>query len=149
MFSTTYMAGDELVLTRGEDTLMGTFAKNNQLKAVDIDTLIFHNTYSDFPKVPDIVNSVAIKDRFYYASLGWIGRNPFMNYINGDDYKALYEKQKELLVKSSVHTTRDLKDRRFLIMPTAIDSAMKSFNRVIDEYELSMEGFDHIKMKLI
>lgn len=34
-------------------------------------------------------------------------------------------------------------------MPTAIDSAMKSFNRVIDEYELSMEGFDHIKMKLI
>ena len=148
-FSTTYMAGDELVLTRGEDTLMGTFAKNNQLKAVDIDTLIFHNTYSDFPKVPDIVNSVAIKDRFYYASLGWIGRNPFMNYINGNDYKALYEKQKELLVKSSVHTARYLKDRRFLIMPTAIDSAMKSFNRVLDEYELSMEGFDHIKMKLI
>lgn len=148
-FSTTYMAGNELVLSRGEDTLMGTFAKNNKLKSIDIDTLIFHNTYSDFPKEPDILNSASIRDRFFYASVGWIGRNPFMNYINGDDYKSLYQEQRELLIKSSVHTARYLKDRRFLVMPSAIESAMKDFNRVLDEYELSMEGFDNIKTKLI
>lgn len=148
-FSSTYMAGEELVLTRGEDTLMGTFAKNNKLKAIDIDTRIFHNTFSDFPRIPDIVNGIAIKDRFFYASLGWIGRNPFMNYINGDDYKSLYQHQREMLIKSSVYTARYLKDRRFLIMPRAIESAMRCFPKVLDEYELSMEGFDNIKSRLI
>lgn len=148
-FSSTYKAGEELVLTRGEDTLMGTFAKNNKLKAIDIDTRIFHNTFSDFPRIPDIVNGVSIKDRFYYASLGWIGRNPFMNYINGDDYKSIYHHQREMLLKSSIYTARYLKDRRFLIMPRAIESAMKCFPKVLDEYELSMEGFDAIKSRLI
>lgn len=148
-FSTTYIAGSELVLSRGEDTLMGTFAKNNKLKSVDIDTLIFHNTYSDFPTQPDILNNKSIRDRFYYASVGWIGRNPFMNYINGNDYKALYEEQRELLIKSSVHTARYLKDRRFLIMPNAIESAMSDFDRVLEEYELAINGFNNIKKKLI
>lgn len=148
-FSSTYVVADELVLTRGEDTLMGNFAKNNKLKAVDIDLLIFHNTYSDFPNPPDITRSKAIRDRFYYASLGWIGRNPFMNYINGDDYKELYREQRDYLTKSSVHMARYLKDRRFLIMPKAIENSINDFNRIKDEYELSIQGFERIKDKLV
>jgi len=148
-FSSTYVVADELVLTRGEDTLMGNFAKNSNLKAVDIDLLIFHNTYSDFPNPPDIQRSKAIRDRFYYASLGWIGRNPFMNYIDGKDYRELYKYQRDHLIKSSVHMARYLKDRRFLIMPRAIENSMDDLKRIRSEYELSIEGFEKIKDRLV
>lgn len=148
-FSTTYMVDGELFLTRGEDTLMGICAREMGIRALDIDLLIFHDTYGDFPKIPDITRDKAVKDRFYYACMGWIGRNVFLNYINGCDYRGIYERQRELLSKSVCEISTYLQDDRFLMFPKAIDTAYGELDRVIYEYEYTLEGFNGIVKRII
>ncbi len=148
-FSTTYMVNGQLFLTRGEDTLMGICARERGIKALDIDLLIFHDTYGDFPKFPDIMRDTAVKDRFYYACMGWIGRNVFLNYINGCEYKEIYERQRELLSKSACEIAIYLQDDRFLMLPKAIDTAYGELDRIIYEYEYTLEGFSSIVKRIM
>jgi len=143
-FSSTYHVGDDVVLTRGEDTIMGLFAGKSHIKALDIDFLIFHDTFGNFPKMPDIRREQNIKDRFYYACLGWIGRNVFYNYISGLDYKEIYEKQKEQLIKTSPYAASYLKDERFLALPEAIDTAYMNLGRIVEEYEETVRCFGKV-----
>ncbi|MZQ74968.1 MAG: hypothetical protein GT589_02285 [Peptoclostridium sp.] len=143
-FSSTYHVGEEVVLTRGEDTIMGLCAAQSHIKALDIDFLIFHDTFGNFPHMPDIRKEKCIKDRFYYACLGWIGRNVFYNYIRGLDYKEIYEKQKELLIKTSPYAASYLNDERFRRLPEAIDTAYMNLGRMVDEYEETLHGFGKV-----
>lgn len=143
-FSSTYHVGEEVVLTRGEDTIMGLFAGQRHIKALDIDLLIFHDTFGDFPNVPEIRREQRIKDRFYYACLGWIGRNVFYNYIRGVDHRQIYEHQKELLVKTSPHAASHFMDERFLVLPEAIDTAYMNLERIVDEYRETVLGFGKV-----
>jgi hypothetical protein len=53
-FSTVYNVNGDYVLSRGEDTLLGIKLKKSDKKCIDIDTKIFHNTFGNYPEVPDI-----------------------------------------------------------------------------------------------
>ena len=77
-YSTTYHYRQDLILGRGEDTLLGQVIPDLGGKIIDIQTKIFHDTFDNFPEVPEIHNT-DIRERFYNACLGWLGRNPFLN----------------------------------------------------------------------
>jgi hypothetical protein len=147
-FSSTYSVNGERVLTRGEDTLLGLFAKRNNARIVDIDLLIFHDTYKHFPTIPDIKTQQNVKDRLYYASLGWIGRNPFLNFVKEDNYLSKYKEQREYLKKYSKYVAEHLDDDRFLVMENAIDLAFDQLPKFVKQYENTREKFTLIVQKI-
>ena len=147
-FSTVYNVGGENFLSRGEDTLMGIKFKNNEKTCIDIDTKIFHDTFGDFPKKPDIQTDNKIKERFYYACLGWIGRNPFLNWLKGVDIEEVKNKQKQSLLTGSKSLASYLEDNRFLILPEALEIAYSDLKRVINEYENTMKVWNNMLEKL-
>nr|MDA3813473.1 hypothetical protein [Candidatus Cloacimonadota bacterium] len=61
-FSTTLTLDDECFLGRGEDTLFGPEV-HGLGRCVDIDLLIFHNCFGDFPNKPEITKQKNL-DRF-------------------------------------------------------------------------------------
>ena len=62
---------------------MGLAASRSHIKFLDIQTPIFHDTYGDYPKIPDLQNNSSVRDRLYYACTGWIGRNVFFRWKTG------------------------------------------------------------------
>lgn len=140
-FSDSYEVDGRYVLSRGEDTLLGLSFEEGGHRCVDIDTKIFHDTFGNFPKMPNIREEASIKDRFYFACLGWIGRNHFLNYILGRDVKAYYEYQREKLVESSKKLSSYLMDSRFEVLPLANDITYERLPKVIEEYEKTLLGF--------
>lgn len=135
-FSSTYWVEGKKYLTRGEDTVLALQMKEKEdQKFIDIDTKIFHNTYSHFPTVPDIVNDHAIKDRFYYAAMGWIGRNPFLNELKGINVNCAYQIEHNHLVEGSKSIAKYLDDDRFLILPKAHDLAYENLENMKSEFE--------------
>lgn len=140
-FSDSYEIDGRFVLSRGEDTLLGLSFVNTEYACIDIDTKIFHNTFGNFPVRPDIQRESSIKDRFYFACLGWIGRNHFLNYILGRDVKDCYEYQREKLLKSSGKLGKYLQDSRFEILPLANDITFNRLPKVIERYEKTLLGF--------
>lgn len=147
-FSTVYNVNGENFLTRGEDTLLGIKFKNCQKKCIDIDTRIFHNTFGNYPKVPDIKKDKSIKDRFFYTCMGWIGRNPFLNWMKGIDVKEVRKWQKEKLVIGSRAIASYLRDDRFLILPGALEKSYHDLERVINEYNDTMKAWNNLIEKL-
>ena len=147
-FSTVYNVKGENFLTRGEDTLLGIKFKNCHKKCIDIDTKIFHNTFGNYPKVPDIKKDKSIKDRFFYTCLGWIGRNPFLNWLKGEDIKEVKKWQKEKSVIGSRALASYLRDERFLILPEALDKSYHDLERVINEYNHTMQAWNNLIEKL-
>lgn len=134
-FSSSYVVNGERFLTRGEDTLMGIeISRLNTHKCIDIDTKIFHNTYSNYPKIPDILNEQAIKDRFFYACMGWIGRNPFLNWIHGEDVYKKRVKQANALKIGAKEIAKYLDDDRFLMLEEALGISYDRLDIVIKEY---------------
>lgn len=134
-FSTVYEVNGTEYLSRGEDTLLGLdLNKGPQTKCIDIDTRIFHNTYGNYPIVPDILEDHNIKNRFFYACMGWIGRNPFLNYINGNDLEEVFENQYQNLLIGAPAAARYFKDERFLQLPDALVASYEQAERVIGEY---------------
>lgn len=134
-FSSVYKVRNNTYLTRGEDTLLGLeIDKIDEKFFLDIDVKIFHDTFNDFPNPPDILNDDTVKDRFYYACMGWIGRNPFLNWILDRDLKKYYERTRKALVIGAPAISKYLDDKRFLILPEALDEAYKNLNRMIIEY---------------
>jgi hypothetical protein len=147
-FSTVYNVNGEHFLTRGEDTLLGIKFKNCQKKCIDIDTKIFHNTFGNYPKVPDIKKDKSIRDRFFYTCLGWIGRNPFLNWLKGEDVKEVKKLQKEKSLIGSRAIASYLRDERFLILPEALEESYNNLGRIINEYENTMKAWDNLIEKL-
>jgi len=147
-FSTVYNVGGVNFLTRGEDTLLGIRFKNSKKKCIDIDTKIFHDTFGNFPEVPDVKAEKKIKDRFFYACLGWIGRNPFLNWLKGEDIKEVKNKQKQNLVIGSKSVASYLGDKRFLILPEALEISYYNLKRVISEYKSTTKAWNSFLDKL-
>jgi len=147
-FSTVYNVNGENVLSRGEDTLLGIKLKNSEKKCIDIDTKIFHNTFGNYPEVPDIKKDKSIKDRFYYTCLGWIGRNPFLNWLKGEDVEKIKNRQKENIIIGSKAVSSYLNDERFLILPEALEISYQNLERVIIEYKNTMRAWNDFIKKL-
>jgi len=147
-FSTVYNVNGENVLSRGEDTLLGIKLKKSGKKCIDIDTKIFHNTFGNYPEVPDIKKDKSIKDRFYYTCLGWIGRNPFLNWLKGKNVEEVKNRQKKNIIIGSKAVASHLKDERFLILPEALETSYRNLERVINEYKNTMMAWNDFIEKL-
>lgn len=134
-FSSVYEFEGQKYLTRGEDTLLGLELERSQtLTCMDIDLRIFHNTYGHYPQVPDILTDENIRNRFYYACMGWIGRNPFLNWITGRDAEGMYKLQRKALEAGAPAVAEYLNDDRFLKLPEALDASYKHLDAMIEEY---------------
>ncbi|MEA3424210.1 MAG: hypothetical protein U9Q80_10520 [Bacillota bacterium] len=135
-FSSSYVVKGERYLTRGEDTLMGIeMSKIKNHRCMDIDTRIFHDTYSKYPLVPDILNDEDIKDRFFYACMGWIGRNPFLNWIHKRDIEKCRIEQRDALKTGAKAAADYLNDDRFLLLEEALEISYDRLDEVVDEYK--------------
>jgi len=147
-FSTVYNVNGEYVLSRGEDTLLGIKLKKSKKKCIDIDTKIFHNTFGNYPEIPDIKKDKSIKDRFYYTCLGWIGRNPFLNWLKNEDVEEVKKRQKKNIIIGSKAVASYLNDERFLILPQALEISYHNLERVISEYKNTMRAWNDFIEKL-
>lgn len=146
-FSSTYMVDENKYLTRGEDTLLAIQVKSQKdYIFYDIDMKIFHNTYSHFPIVPDILGDKNIKDRFFYACMGWIGRNPFLNEMNKLNLETVYKIEHQFLEIGAKAISEHLSDERYLLLPKAHELAYKHLDIMNEEFEaFKASWFDFIR----
>ncbi len=140
-YSTSYIYRNKLFLGRGEDTLWGLEIPDKKHKIIDIDTHIFHDTYSDFPREPNI-DDQDVQKRFFYACTGWLGRNPFLNwylqkhgYISSEKYKKRYQKQKEAITVAAPALGRYTKNENFLNLPEIFSAAWMQLDKMIEDYK--------------
>jgi len=147
-FSTVYNVDSENVLSRGEDTILGIKLKKSDKKCIDIDTKIFHNTFGNYPEIPDIKRDDSIRDRFYYTCLGWIGRNPFLNWLKREDLEEVKNRQRKNIIIGSKAVASYLNDERFLILPEALETSYHNLGRVINEYKNTMMAWNDFIEKL-
>jgi hypothetical protein len=145
-FSTTYAIEEQCILGRGEDTLLGQAILNADGLALDVDLRIFHDTYDDFPRAPDIRRK-AIRDRFYRACLGWIGRNPFLVWQQAQSgrletaFETHIARQREGLVVGAPKAAQFLDDARFTNLPAALDASLAALPEMIERYERLVAGW--------
>ena len=136
-FSNTLVLDNECYLGRGEDTLFSPIIHYYGGKCLDIDLLIFHNCFGDFPVKPDIAIPKN-KDRFFYATIGWIIRNPFYNWLRSEYFKEQkpinYAERYEALVRGSQAAAEFLLDERFLKLPRAFEKAYKKLPEDIEQF---------------
>jgi len=144
-FSSHYTFGGELFLCRGEDTMLGLEIARSGIKCTDIGLNPLHDTYKDYPVEPDLRNDPSVQERFYYACTGWVGRNPLLNHILGNDLYSTRENQR-------VHLERGLRalagytaNPRYYSVLRNFDASWDSLGRYISEYELVLEAWNDFK----
>lgn len=149
-FSVNLILDDECFLGRGEDTLF-TLELPSQKRCVDIDLRIFHNCFGDFPNKPLITKKKNL-DRFFYACMGWIIRNPFFNWINdaseSDPDSELREYRYRALVKGSESAAEYFDDERFLKLPRAFQLSYEKLGKDIEKFRKLMIAWNNVKLKL-
>jgi hypothetical protein len=148
-FSTYYEYKGERYLTRGEDTILQININDYENKRlVDIDLLIFHDTFGNFPEVPNIKTDKRINDRFYNACTGWIGRNPLLNWLNGEDHKEMFEFQYENLKKGCKNISDYTGDKRYLELPDMLKASYMQLDIYISRYEDFQKSWKEMVKKL-
>ncbi len=147
-YSTTYHYRQDLVLGRGEDTLLGQVIPDMGGKIIDIETKIFHDTFDNYPEVPNIHNT-DIRERFYCACLGWLGRNPFLNWYlknKGEIVPEKFDKNikelRESLVEGSYQFADNYNSPKFKDLPEAFSVAYSQLDHMVDDYEQLMDIWD-------
>ncbi len=150
-YSTTLVMDDECFLGRGEDTLFGPIIYSFDGRCVDIDLLIFHDCFGDFPNKPDISIKKNL-DRFYYACMGWIIRNPFFNWIRKEYFdeaeKIDYKERLEALKIGSKSAAEYFSDERFLKMPEAFKKAYGKLPQDIKHFHKLINAWNKMKFLL-
>lgn len=141
-YSTIYRYEDLCIRGRGEDTLLGQALTDAEGVIMDIDLRVFHDTYVDFPQMPDI-HRRPIRDRFYMACLGWIGRNPFMTWFLEQRGRLETSLKTELQIQrlglevGGEAMAEYLGDKRF-------DHLLDAFECAIDTLPASIERFTRL-----
>ncbi|HUS84026.1 MAG TPA: hypothetical protein VMX56_02690 [Anaerolineales bacterium] len=152
-FSTIYSTQGRCIMSRGEDTLLGQTLSEFEGRMLDVDLLIFHDTYDEFPRIPDI-HKMPVRDRFYRACLGWIGRNPFMTwYLDGlgrlaTSFEAEINLQKLGLITGGERAAQFLDDPRFAKLSLAFDDSYEELPQAIDRYQRLMNGWEALLVTL-
>lgn len=141
-FSSHYTAEGELFLCRGEDTVLGLGIAASNAECTDIGLNPLHDTYKDFPAEPNLRRDRGTQDRFFYACTGWVGRNPFINYLCGNDTKYVREFQREKLKSGIQALVRYTANPRFNDVLRNFDISWNSLKRYISEYERLLEAWD-------
>ncbi len=145
-YSTVYTFNHMTIKGRGEDTLLGQAISVSSGQIMDIDLRVFHHTYEGFPAVPDI-RSKSIRDRFYLACLGWIGRNPFLSwYLDqlgklGTDLRSETTMQRIGLEIGGEKAAAHLNDARFRSLITAFEASSQALPDAIARYQRLMHGW--------
>ena len=84
----------------------------------------------------------------YYTCLGWIGRNPFLNWLKGEDVEEVKNRQKKNIIIGSKAVSSYLNDERFLILPETLEISYQNLERVISEYKNTMRAWNDFIGKL-
>lgn len=141
-FSFCYALGDETFLTRGEDTILSKSISDNGIICADTHTYIFHDTFADYPKAPDLVNDAKVQERFFYACMGWLGRNPFYNRLFGmwseEDDRCRFEMLKQGVKALYAYTNYE----RYLLLPEAFAASRKNLDKMIDLYQRTIKAWN-------
>jgi len=136
-------------LGRGEDTLFAPIIESCGGRCVDIDLLIFHNCFGDFPQKPDIADKKN-RDRFFLACIGWIIRNPFLNWIKKEYYNSgngiTYKNRLEALKLGAKSAAEYFDDERFLILPEVFTQSLKNLPEEIIRFNKLLESWDKMKV---
>ena len=141
-FSSHYMVDNELFLNRGEDTVMGIGIGKNGIVCTDIGLYPFHDTYKNYPGEPDLAGDADTQNRFFYACTGWVGRNPFYNYLLGNDVKTVREFQRERLERGLEALSNYTSNPKFREVLRNFDVSWDSLGRYIGEYEKVLEAWN-------
>jgi len=146
-FSSYYFLNDIVYLCRGEDTVLGMELAQGGIKCTDIGINPLHDTYKEYPKEPDLLKDPKVQDRFYYACTGWVGRNPFFNYILGSDLKQTREYQRENLERGLTALTKYTSNSEYLNVLgnfntswDNVDRYVSEFKQVSESWQIFMEG---------
>jgi hypothetical protein len=146
-FSTVYEFDDQCIKGRGEDTLLGQALVLNERQMLDVDLRIFHDTFDDFPTRPDITRK-DVQTRFYYACLGWIGRNPFLTWFlstmrrNEARFKEEMRRQAESLAIGAKKAARFFENPQFERLPEALKVSMATLPESIERYQRLEGGWE-------
>lgn len=143
-FSSYYTLGDELFLCRGEDTILGLSIAKSGTVCTDIALNPLHDAYKDYPAEPDLLGDKATQDRFYYACTGWVGRNPFLNYMRGGDPVHAREFQREKLRSGMDALAGYTGNPRYLSVLDNFDVSWDSLGRYISEYERVLGAWEEL-----
>ena len=139
-FSPYYFYNKTPYLARGEDTLMGLAAAQSHIKCLDIQTPIFHDTYGNYPKVPDLRNDSGVRDRLYYACTGWIGRNVFFRWKTGHA-PTEFSWRNQQLASGAKALSRYTNDRRFLHLPDIQSAAEAWLPDMVKQHQKTKEAW--------
>jgi hypothetical protein len=152
-YSTLYPFAGVMVKGRGEDTLVGQAIKASNGEIMDIDLPIFHDTYDGFPEVPDI-RQKSILDRFYWACLGWIGRNPFLSWyldqagLLKTDLRSETTLQRIGLEIGGEQAAAFLRDPRFKRLNEAFEASSICLPDAIQRYDRLMNAWQMLLQAL-
>ncbi len=145
-YSTIYNFDNMTIKGRGEDTLLGQAISVSRGQIMDVDLRVFHHTYEGFPAVPDIRRK-SIRDRFYLACLGWIGRNPFLSWYLDQlgaletDLRSETAMQRIGLEIGGERAAEHLKDPRFTGLINAFEASSQILPDAIARYQRLMHGW--------
>ena len=147
-FSTAMIMDDDCYLGRGEDTLFGPIIRQYGGKCLDVDMLLFHNCFGDFPNEPKISVPKNL-DRFFYACVGWLIRNPFYNWIRTDYFPKIekkdYHERLRVLRKGSKAAADYFSDERFLKLPKAFKMAYDKLDDDIEQFHRLLDTWNKLK----
>lgn len=152
-YSTIYSFSGMTIKGRGEDTLLGQSISASKGRIIDVDLRIFHDTFEDFPDVPD-VRKESIRSRFYWACLGWIGRNPFLSWYLDQmgylktDWRSETTLQRIGLEAGGEKAAEYLGDPRFIDLTAAFEASFAALPDTITRYQRLMEGWRALLLAL-
>jgi len=144
-FSSHYTMDGELFLCRGEDTMLGLEIAKGGVKCMDIGLNPLHDTYKDFPAEPNLRDDKSTQNRFYYACTGWVGRNPLLNHILGNDIQKTKEKQRVHLEKGLEGLAEYTSNPKFKTVINNFDISWDNLDKYINEFKHVSEAWNNFK----
>jgi len=144
-FSSYYTVGNEMFLSRGEDTVLGDEIGRNGMICTDTGLNPLHDTYKDYPVEPDLRRDRAAQERFFYACTGWVGRNPFLNYIRKADLRSVKGFQRDRLERGLRALAEYTSNPRYLCVMENFEVSWENLGRYADEYERVIAAWDEFR----
>jgi hypothetical protein len=145
-YSSGYEFWGMYVMGRGEDTFLSYGLMEQGSEMIDINLPVFHDTFVNFPSKPRL-QSPKVRDRFYNACLGWIGRNPTLAWRKSElglletGLEEEIERQRQGLRLGSRKVARYLSDDRFETLEDAFESSVAALPQAIVRYQSLMSGW--------
>lgn len=145
-YSSGYEFWGTYILGRGEDTFLSQALCDFGSEMIDIKLPVFHDTFVNFPSKPR-VQSTKVRDRFYNACLGWIGRNPLLAWSKDElglletSVEEELERQRRGLRLGGEKVARYLSDDRFETLVDALESSLEALPDAITRYRSLTSGW--------